>query len=488
MPQRTRIVCTLGPATDSDDRVRALVRAGMDVARLNFSHGDRATHAARIERVRRIAHAERAVVALMGDLQGPKIRVGAIARGAISLEPGAPFVLTTRPVDGSAEMIQVDFPELPRAVRPGNRILLADGLMELQVVSATATDVQTRVVTGGELTPHKGVNLPGVPLEISALTDKDRRDAAFAVEQDLDYLALSFVRHPDDVIVLKRLIDAHGAAIPIIAKIEKPEAMEHIDAILAVSDGVMVARGDLGVEVAVEQVPLFQKTIIRKANAAGKPVITATQMLESMIGNPRPTRAEASDVANAILDGTDAVMLSGETAVGKYPVQATQTMAQIAEAVEASGQFESCIRKYGGDAMSVTDAIGHATCEIAEQLGAKLIITATSSGFAARMISRHRPLTRIFAVTANEQTQRRLALVWGIASSLIAQVDTIEQIVMQGIGAAVELGWVAEGDRVVITGGVPAGVSGRTNMIQVRIVGESMSGKFQTFPPNLGGR
>ena len=486
MPQRTRIVCTLGPASDSDAVVRALIRVGMDVARLNFSHGDHATHAACIARVRRIARDERAVVALMGDLQGPKIRVGEISRGAIQLLPDAAFTLTTRKIDGSPDAIGVDFPELPQAVRPGSRILLADGLLELQVVAVRGSDVETRVVNGGELRPHKGVNLPGVPLKISALTDKDRADAAFAVEQDLDYLALSFVRSADDVIELKHLIDARGAAIPVVAKIEKPEAIDHIDAILDASDGVMVARGDLGVEASVEQVPIFQKTIIRKANAAGKPVITATQMLESMIENPRPTRAEASDVANAILDGTDAVMLSGETAMGKYPVEAVQTMAHIAGAIEASLQFESCIRKYGSDAMSVTDAIGNATCEIAEQLGAKLIITSTFSGFAARMISRHRPLTRIFAVTSNEKTQRRLALVWGIQSTLIAQVDTMEQIVMQSIGAVQEQGLAAEGDRVVITGGVPAGISGRTNMIQVRVVGETMSGKFDIYPTKLG--
>ena len=486
MQQRTRIVCTLGPASDSDAVVRALIRAGMDVARLNFSHGDHATHAASIERVRRIAREERAVVALMGDLQGPKIRVGEILRGAIQLLPDAAFTLTTRKIDGLPDTISVDFPDLPQAVRPGNRILLADGLIELQVVAVRGSDVETRVVNGGELRPHQGVNLPGVPLRISALTDKDRADAAFAVEQDLDYLALSFVRRADDVIELKHLIDARGAAIPVVAKIEKPEAMEHIDAILAASDGVMVARGDLGVEASVEQVPIFQKTIIRKANAAGKPVITATQMLESMIENPRPTRAEASDVANAILDGTDAVMLSAETAAGKYPVEAAQMMAHIADAIEASLQFQSCVRKYGNDAMSVTDAIGNATCEIAEQLGAKLIITSTFSGFAARMISRHRPLTRIFAVTSNERTQRRLALVWGIQSTLITPVDTMEKIVMQGIGAVQGQGLAVEGDRVVITGGVPAGISGRTNMIQVRVVGETMSGKFEIYPTKPG--
>ncbi len=474
MVQHTRIVCTLGPASDSDEVLRAMVRAGMDVARLNFSHGDHATHAARIARVRRIAREEDATLALLGDLQGPKIRIGEIAGGAAQLATGATFTLTTRDVPGDAAVARIDFPELPAAVRVGDRILIADGLLELRVLAADATDVQTQVINGGELRPRKGVNLPGVPLKISALTAKDRADVEFAVTQDLDYLALSFVRRAEDVVELKQLIAARAGTIPVIAKIEKPEAMEQIDAILAASDGVMVARGDLGVEVSAEQVPLFQKLIIRKANAQGKPVITATQMLESMIENPRPTRAEASDVANAILDGTDAVMLSAETAVGKYPAQAVAMMARIGDVMEASQQFQACLRKFGDDAMSITDAIGNATCEIAEQLRAKLIVTSTSSGFAARMISRHRPMTPILAVTASEKTQRRLALVWGVHASLIARAETMDGIVQESIAAAEARGLVQPGDLVVITGGVPAGISGRTNMIQVRVVGEKI--------------
>ncbi len=472
MPQRTRIVCTLGPASDSDEVVRALICAGMDVARLNFSHGDHATHRARIERVRRLARAENAVVALLGDLRGPKIRVGEISRGAIRLVAGATFTLTTRAVDGSPDAVYVDFADLPHAVQPGNRILLADGALELQVIATSATEVQTRVITGGELKPRQGVNLPGAALNLSALTEKDRADLAFAIEHALDYLALSFVRRAEDVLELRQLMQARGAAIPIIAKIEKPEALEQMDAILEVSDGVMVARGDLGVEVSAEQVPLIQKMLIRKANVAGKPVITATQMLESMLEHPRPTRAEASDVANAILDGTDAVMLSGETAVGKYPVEAAQTMARIANVVEASRHFETCARKFDSAAMSVTDAIGDATCEIAEQVGAKLIITSTVSGYTARMISRHRPLTPILAVTASEKTQRQLALVWGIHSARIARAETMEEIIARSIAAAQAQGLAHAGDRVVITGGAPAGMAGRTNMIQVRVVEE----------------
>lgn len=473
MPQRTRIVCTLGPASDSDEVVRALIRAGMDVARLNFSHGDHTLHRARIERVRRMAREENAIVALLGDLQGPKIRVGEIPRSTMQLVPGTIVTLTTRAVTDALDTIPINFDAFPQAVQPGSRILLADGLMELQVIATTATDVHARVITGGELVSRKGVNVPGASLKVSALTEKDRADVAFAIEHDLDYLALSFVRCAEDVRELRRYLEAHSAPIPIISKIEKPEAVENIDAILEASDGVMVARGDLGVEVSAEQVPLIQKTIIRKANALGKPVITATQMLESMLENPRPTRAEASDVANAILDGTDAVMLSGETAIGKYPIAATQTMARIADAVEASRQFEACARKFNAAAMSVTDAIGDATCEIAEQVDAKLIITATFSGYTARMIARHRPLTRIFAVTANEKTQRQLALVWGIHSALIARAETMEEIITQSIAAAQRAGFVQTGDRVVITGGVPAGFAGRTNMIQVRVVGES---------------
>jgi pyruvate kinase len=474
MPQRTRIVCTLGPASDSDEVVRAMMRAGMDVARLNFSHGDHATHATRVERIRRLAREENCTVAILADLQGPKIRVGEIENGAVRLSPGATIVLTNRAGLGNASRVSIDYPKLAQAVQPGNRILLDDGLIELQVVATQDDAVIARVVNGGELKSHKGVNLPGVPLEISALTDKDRADAQFAIAQGVDYIALSFVRHMDDVIELKRLIESYGASLPVIAKIEKPEAVEHIDAILQVCDAVMVARGDLGVEARPEQVPIFQKQIIRKANAAGKPVITATQMLESMIQNPRPTRAEASDVANAILDGTDAVMLSGETAVGKYPVEAVELMAHIGAAVEASLQFASCSFTFGNEAMSMTDAIGNATCEIAKQLHAKLIVTATSSGFTARMISRHRPLTPIFAVTSSEQTQRRLALVWGVNATLVSNATRIEDLVQASMSAAREQGLVAEGDVVVVTGGVPLGIAGRTNMIQVRVVGEKL--------------
>lgn len=470
MKQRARIVCTLGPASDTDEVVRAMVRAGMDVARLNFSHGDHPTLAARIERVRRIAKEEKAVVAILGDLQGPKIRVGEIAGGLAQLSAGMPFTLTTRTRVGDSSAASIDFPDLPQSVKAGERILVDDGLIELVVLSAGGTDVVTRVVNGGALKPHKGVNLPGVPLKISALTGKDRADLVFAAEHDLDYIALSFVRHPEDVMELKQLLAARGATVPVIAKIEKLEAINAIDAILDVSEGVMVARGDLGVEAPPEQVPLFQKMIIQKANAIGKPVITATQMLESMINNPRPTRAEASDVANAILDGTDAVMLSAETATGKYPVEAVATMERIADAVVESTQFKHRQHNIGQGGASVTDAIGNATCEMARQLNARLIITATRSGFTARMISRHRPATPILAVTSSEKTQRQLALVWGIQSALVDETGSTDAMIAASLAAAVEQGVADAGDLAVITAGVPAAISGRTNMIQVRVV------------------
>jgi len=472
MQPRTRIVCTLGPASDSDQVVRAMIHAGMDVARINFSHGDHTTHAARIARVRRLAHEENAMVAILGDLQGPKIRIGNLGQGSAQLKPGALFTLTTHTVDGDASVASVDFADLPQAVHAGGRILLDDGAIELRVVSTDATNVVTHIVTGGELNPHKGVNLPGVPLKVSALTDKDHADLEFAVEQDVDYLALSFVRSAADVHALRQRLAARDASIPVIAKIEKCEAIANFDAILEASDGVMVARGDLGVEAAPERVPIYQKTIICKANAAGKPVITATQMLESMLHSQRPTRAEASDVANAILDGTDAVMLSGETAVGKYPIEAVETMARIAEAVEESVQFRAWQRDSDDTASCITDAIGNATCEIAKQLGAKVIVTSTFSGFTARMIARHRPLIPIFAVTPSERTYRRLALVWGVRSTLLARAETPEALIEQGLGAASAQGIVQAGDLAVITAGVPAGVPGRTNMIQVRVVGK----------------
>lgn len=475
---RTRIVCTIGPATDSTEMIRALIRSGMSVARLNFSHGTHADHSRRVESLRTIAAEENAIIALLGDLQGPKIRVGEIPGGQLTLTAGDPFILNSgasgasvpKSAVGPAQVF-VDFPQLPSVVKPGEHLMLDDGAMEVTVESVANARVTTRVVTGGELKSHKGVNFPGIDLPIPCLTAKDLQDLEWAIGQDLDYLALSFVRRPEDIAELRKRLEAHKADIPIIAKIEKREAVSSIDAILGVADGVMVARGDLGVEMPAEQVPIYQKLIIHKANALGKPVITATQMLESMIDNPRPTRAEASDVANAILDGSDAVMLSGETSVGKYPVEAVRAMARIADFTEKNlHENLPSNREFASDKLSVTDAIGQATVEIAREVGAHAIVTLTMSGFSARMVARHRPDIPILAVTTHERTRRRLALVWGAKSVLINDESEIDRLVDAALKAAKECCQLETGQRVVLTAGVPLSIAGRTNMIQVRAV------------------
>ncbi|MGB8648118.1 MAG: pyruvate kinase [Anaerolineae bacterium] len=467
---RTRIVCTLGPATNSEDRMRALIRSGMNVARFNFSHGTREDHARRVELVRRIAAEEHAVIALLGDLQGPKIRVGEIPNGSVELAQGetVAFALGKDSADGA---IPLAFPFLGDVLKPDDHFLMDDGNLEVQVLTATPERIEARVVTGGTLSSHKGVNLPSISLPIPALTEKDAEDADWAVDQDFDYMALSFVRKPQDVLDLRLRLAARGADIPIIAKIEKPEAVALIDAILEVTDGVMVARGDLGVELPAEQVPIYQKQIIHKANKLGKPVITATQMLESMIHNPRPTRAEASDVANAILDGSDAVMLSGETSVGSYPVEAVRAMAHIAEFTERNLPAHvitapDCLDQE----MSITDAIGLNTVDVAEQVHAKLIVTLTTSGYSARMVSRHRPNIPMLAVTTSDKTRRRLALVWGAQSELVPEEADMETLVHMALTKVCAVGAARSGDRVVLTAGVPPGAPGRTNMLQVRHV------------------
>ncbi len=467
---RTRIVCTLGPATDTAERLRALIHAGMNVARINFSHGTLADHERRVAMLRAVAAQENAIVALLGDLSGPKLRVGDLPNHSLRLQPGelVTFALDER---AAPSAIPLDFPFLGDALHAGDQILLDDGAEQVEVVAADAREIRARVITGGELKSHKGVNLPNVILPIPSLTAKDRANAVWAIQNDFDFLALSFVRRAADVAELRDMLRQQAAHIPIIPKIEKPEAVQDIDAILQQSDGVMVARGDLGVEMPAEQVPITQKMIIRKANALGIPVITATQMLESMIEKPRPTRAEASDVANAVLDGSDAVMLSGETAVGKYPVEAAQAMARIAEYTEHFMRQEyvnpPALLLQG---QTITDAIGESTVELACDLNAKLIITLTSSGYSARMVARHRPPVPILAVTVEERVRRRLALVWGVQSACVPEQRDIERLVRDALRVALEQKLALPGDRVVITAGVPSGISGSTNMIQVRTV------------------
>ncbi len=480
---RTKIVCTLGPATANDETLRGLMQAGMDVARVNFSHGNHQTHAQTIASLRRLSDEEDKLVAIMADLQGPKLRVGEIAGGQIRLKQGDTFYLSTDPTPGSPQAAHFPHPEVVRDLGVGQQVLLDDGQIELRVIGKTGTDLVCQVVTGGALSSHKGVNLPGANLHISALTDKDRKDALFAVEQGVDFVALSFVRRPADVLELRHFLQTHNADRPIIAKIEKPEALEVFDAILQTSDGVMVARGDLGVETPPEEVPFHQKNIIRAANRAGKPVITATQMLQSMIEHPRPTRAEASDVANAILDGTDAVMLSGETAVGAFPVEAARTMHTIAANAEehlpqnnwlhllaADGEMYSPAK--AARTSTTTEAISQATVEVAQAVGARAIVTSTMSGKTARMVARHRPSVPIVAATPNAFTWRRLALVWGVQPVLVDDFDHTDEMIQLTVKAACQEGVVSWGDVLGITAGIPLGDLGKTNFLKVHKVGE----------------
>lgn len=465
---RTRIVCTMGPATSSEEIIRALIHAGMNVARINFSHGTLAEQKLRVDIIRRVAEQENAVIALLGDLSGPKLRVGDLPNDSIVLRPGE---IVTFALDKANKppAIPLDFPFLGDSLHAGDHMLLDDGTKEVEVVSANSREIQAKVLTGGVLKSHKGVNLPNAVLPIPSLTDKDRVNAEWAIAQEFDYLALSFVRRAADVSELRNFLRERNARIPIISKIEKPEAVTDIDAILNESDAVMVARGDLGVEMHVEQVPITQKMIIHKANSLGIPVITATQMLESMIENPRPTRAEASDVANAVLDGSDAVMLSAETAIGHYPVEAVQVMARIADYTEHFMLQDRANRPtLLEQGQGVTDAIGESTVELANDLDAKLIITLTLSGYTARMVARHRPLIPLLAVTIEPRIRRRLALVWGVSSVCVPEHQDSERMVEEALAAARELRLAMPGDRVVITAGVPSGITGTTNMLQVR--------------------
>ncbi len=466
---RTRIVCTIGPATTSEEKIRALLHAGMNVARINFSHGTRDEQKARVDLLRQVAAQENSVLAILGDLSGPKLRVGELPNNSFLLNVGE-IVRFSLDMDHEPNTIPLDFPFLGDTLRAGDHILMDDGTKEVEVVSANPREIQARVITGGELRSRKGVNLPNAVLPIPSLTDKDRENAKWAISENFDFLAMSFVRRAADVLELRNLVRAQNARIPIISKIEKPEAVQDIDAILQESDAVMVARGDLGVEMPAEQVPITQKMIIHKANSLGIPVITATQMLESMIENPRPTRAEASDVANAVLDGSDAVMLSGETAMGKHPIEAAQAMARIADYTEHFMAQEhvnmQTVLKHG---QTVTDAIGENTCALAYDLDAKLIITLTSSGYSARMVARHRPAVPLLAVTIEDKVRRRLALVWGVTSVCVQEHQDSERMVEEALNAARELKLALPGDRVVITAGVPAGISGTTNMLQVRV-------------------
>ncbi len=471
MMRRTKIVCTLGPSSSDTETIGRLIDAGMDVARLNFSHGSHDDHRILIDRVRAAAADRGIVVPILQDLQGPKIRIGNVKHGGVLLHEGAEFVLTSEPMAiGKAKRVHIDHPAIGNDAKVGGRILLDDGLIELEVVATSEHEIVTRVVVGGTLRSRKGVNLPNMQLNTSSLTKKDERDLEVGLEMGVDFVALSFVRSERDVADLVNRIRASGKQVGVIAKIEKPEAVDDLDEILIEADGIMVARGDLGIEMPLAQVPLTQKMIVNRCLQEAKPVITATHMLESMIQSPRPTRAEASDVANAVLDGTDAVMLSGETAVGKYPVRAVEVMDEIIRAAEEQyGRYhEPFSLQEGRDTPpQVTNAISHTATLLAESVGAAAIVCLTHSGATARSIARHRPSQPLYAFTDNARVVARLGLLWGTKGFHIPfQADT-DAGVRQVHRVLLEGGLVSSGEKIVITAGIPLPRMGQTNMVHV---------------------
>jgi pyruvate kinase len=465
--RRTKIVCTIGPASDSQDLLARLIAAGMNVARVNFSHGTHEYHRALIRRIKQVRRALNKPVAILQDLQGPKIRVGLIGGGTgfVTLRPGQEFILTTEDIPGDERRVSVSLKTLPQEVEAGHRILLADGNIELVVEKVEGTEVRCRVVVGGTLSSHKGMNLPASDVRVDSLTAKDRADIPVGLQEGVDAIALSFVRSAADIAAARSEIQAHGYSVPIVAKIEKSQAVDNIDSIVQEADAVMVARGDLGVEIDIERVPLVQKMIIRKCNTLGRPVITATQMLQRMVDNPRPTRAEATDVANAILDGTDAVMLSDETAVGKYPGEAVVMMDRIVRAAEVyldPHKFENIPIESGTE-----HAISRSSYFVAKEVDAAAIITPTWSGTTACLVARFRPRQIILAPTPNESALDFLSLCWGVVPLPIPPSETIDDMIRNAIEVGRNAGYLEAGQQVIITGGVPLNVAGKTNFIKV---------------------
>jgi pyruvate kinase len=470
--RRAKIVCTLGPASNTEGMHRALLRAGMNVARLNFSHGSHEDHARMIEELRRAAHAEGLPLCLLQDLQGPKMRTGKLVnRTPVTLRAGSSFVLTGRDVPGTEEMVSTTFP-IARDVEVGSRILLSDGLIELRVLRVDGEDVETEVINGGVLGQQKGINLPGTTVSLPSITDKDKADLAFGLSHGIDMLAMSFVRTADDVMQARRHIAELGGQVPVIAKLEKPQAIDNLESIFEVADGVMVARGDLGVEMPPEQVPIIQKHIIKRAAEWRKPVITATQMLESMIENPRPTRAEASDVANAVFDGTDAVMLSAETASGKYPLEAVCMMARIIIETESHmGDADAARRRRGHKPLSISETICESVAHAAEDLDMKAIAVFTQTGTTARLVSKYRPKCPVYAFAPESSATNQMCLLWGVHPTLCSVFPSSEEMVR---GAEMELsrrGIVQEGDVIGVISGT-IGASGSTNILRLHSVGE----------------
>lgn len=473
--KKTKIVCTIGPSSEKKEMFAELVKAGLNVARLNFSHGDYAEHGARIDTIKQVREELGKPVAILLDTKGPEIRTGKFGVDVVELVEGQEFTLTIEDFLGNQEKCQISYTGLPEDVVPGDKILIDDGLIGLEVISTTATEIKCKVLNGGPVKNNKGVNVPNVKIQLPALTPKDINDIKFGIEQGIDFIAASFIRKASDVLAIRQVLEENNAHdIHIISKIENQEGLDNLEEILAVSDGLMVARGDLGVEIPIEEVPLAQKLMIRLCNKAGKPVITATQMLDSMQKNPRPTRAESTDVANAIFDGTDAIMLSGETAAGKYPLESVRIMATIAEAAEKALDYDALIKNMEKSEIddSVTYAVSHATCTTANDLEASAIITATASGFTARKVSKFKPKSPVIAATTSEKVRRKLALFWGVESVKVRDGKSTDEVFDLAIAASQQAGYIHKGDLVVITAGVPVGVAGATNLMKVHLVGE----------------
>lgn len=467
--RKTKIICTIGPASQSEEKLKEMMLAGMNVARFNFSHGDHAEQGGKFDTLDKVRKELGLPVAALLDTKGPEIRLRDFAAGKVELKADQTFTLTTEEIMGDENRASITYAGLKNDVKPGMSILIDDGLIEMKVLEVGETEIVCRVVNGGFVSNHKGINVPGAILSMPYIGEADMADILFGIEKGFDFIAVSFARTKEDILDVRRILDEHNSQMKIIAKIENVQGIQNLEEILEVSDGIMVARGDLGVEIPMEDVPVIQKKMIKKAVAQGKHVITATQMLESMIKNPRPTRAEATDIANAIYDGTTAIMLSGESANGLYPVEAVKTMGRIAEKAEEDIDYRSRMDKLSKvtTAPDITRAISHAICTTASDLEAAAIITVTMSGFTANTISRYKPCSPIIGCTMDPQVYRQLNLLWGVRPALVTQKETADDLFEEAISECRRLGYINSGDTVVLTAGVPLGVSGKTNMIRV---------------------
>ena len=488
--KKTKIVCTIGPASESIDTLKELIKSGLNVCRLNFSHGNYEEHGKRIENIKAARNEMNLPIAILLDTKGPEIRTGKFLSPEVNLVEGQNFIITMEDVLGDETKCTVSYKELVNDVKPGNQILIDDGLVGLAVKEIKGQEILCIVQNAGTIKDNKGVNVPNVKINLPAITPKDKKDIEFGIEQGIDFIAASFVRKASDVLAIREILEENNATnIQIISKIENQEGVDNIDEILEVSDGLMVARGDLGVEIPTEDIPIVQKELIKKCNILGKPVITATQMLDSMIRNPRPTRAEVTDVANAIFDGTDAIMLSGETAAGKYPLESVKTMASIAIRAEQTLDYEELLKtKVKLRQLNITNAISHATCTTAIDLKASAIITATASGYTARMVSSYRPSAPIIAATNSEMVMRQMGLVWGVYPLLAEKGLSTDDVFEKSVQSALDMDYISSGDLVVITAGVPVGIAGTTNLINVHIASEILIRGVGVGTTNISGR